>query len=344
LVNRAILGVPGFRALCTKIASQWVSDNGAIMSASHDNPAPSDGDERTTPRFLTVRQLADYLQVNEKKVYSLVREGALPATKLTGKWLFPRDLVDQWLLESSHGGLLTDRIVIAGSDDPLLFRAITHVANTVRSQALISYTATGSQLGLSLLSHRRADVCGIHWGPAEESHNRHPALIRQFVQSADWALVRLFRREQGLLVSPGMWSTPIDIEEFFNPQVRWVERQEGAGSQRFLREMIAQHDLDPAKRRITGHASTEREAASMLAMGHAEVAPGVRAAATEFGLDFVSIGWEAFDFALYRGIFFRNLFQQLLEYLRGSDCRRQASMLGGYDLAELGTLVWTGKA
>ena len=313
------------------------------MSASKDKIAGPPDSPSKRPRFLSVRQLADYLQVNEKKIYSLVRDGALPATKLTGKWLFPRDLVDQWLLESSHGGLLTDRIVIAGSDDPLLFRAITHVANTVQSQALISYTATGSQLGLSLLAHRRADVCGIHWGPVEESTHRHPALIRQFVQSADWALVRLFRREQGLLVSPGMWSAPIRVEDFFHPQVRWVERQEGAGSQRFLRELIARHDLDPAKRRITGHASTEREAASMLAMGQAEVVPGARAAATEFGLDFVSIGWEAFDFALYRGIFFRNLFQQLLDYLRGSDCRRQAKMLGGYDLAELGTLVWSGN-
>ena len=230
---------------------------------------------------------------------------------------------------------------LSGNALPAGFRS--HVANVVQSQALISYTATGSQLGLSLLAHRRADVCGIHWGPAEESLQRHPALIRQFVQSADWALVRLFRREQGLLVSPGMWSAPIRIEDFFHPQVRWVERQEGAGSQRFLRDVIAQHDLDPAKRRITGHASTEREAAALLAMGQAEVAPGARAAATEFGLDFVSIGWEAFDFALYRGIFFRNLFQQLLDYLRGSDCRRQARMLGGYDLAELGTLVWTGN-
>ena len=103
------------------------------------------------PRFMTVKQVAAYLQVNEKKVYGLVQEGKIPATKLTGKWLFPRDLVDQWLLESSHGGLLTDRIVIAGSDDPLLFRAITQVATSLQSHALISYTATGSQLGLSLL-------------------------------------------------------------------------------------------------------------------------------------------------------------------------------------------------
>jgi excisionase family DNA binding protein len=303
--------------------------------------APNDNDD-AQPRFMTVKQVATYLQVNEKKIYALVREGKIPASKLTGKWLFPRDLVDQWLLESSHGGLLTDRIVVAGSDDPLLFRAITQVANSLQSRALISYTATGSQLGLSLLAHRRADVCGIHWGPAEESQQRHPALIRQFVQSGDWALVRLFRREQGLLVAPGYWSADMGVDGLFQRGVRWVERQEGAGSQRFLRELISEHDLDPADRRITGRASTEREAASLIAMGQAEVAPGVRAAAVEFGLDFVPIGWEAFDLALHRGIFFRNLFQQLLDYLRGNDCRRQANMLGGYDLAELGTLVWTG--
>jgi excisionase family DNA binding protein len=292
---------------------------------------------------MTVKQVAAYLQVNEKKIYALVREGKIPATKLTGKWLFPRDLVDQWLLESSHGGLLTDRIVIAGSDDPLLFRAVTHVATALQSRALMSYAATGSQLGLMLLARRRADVCGIHWGPADESYQRHPALIRQFVQAGDWALVRLFRREQGLLVAPGLWSAETGFEGLFQRGVRWFERQEGAGSQRFLRELISREELDPADRRITGRASTEREAASLVAMGQAEVGPGVRAVANEFGLDFVPIGWEAFDLALHRGIFFRRLFQRLLDYLRGDECRRQANMLGGYDLSELGNLVWTGS-
>jgi len=307
-----------------------------------DDPAGQAGGE-SLPRFMTVRQVAAYLQVNEKKIYSLVSEGKIPASKLTGKWLFPRDLVDQWLLESSHGGLLTDRIVVAGSDDPLLFRAITQVANSLRSRALISYASTGSQLGLSLLAQRRADVCGIHWGPAEESHLRHPALLRQFAQSSDWILVRAFRREQGLVVSPGLWSAQAGVEELFRQQARWVERQEGAGSQRFLQELISRHDLDPADRRITCRASTEREVASLIAMGQADVGPGVRSAAAEFGLDFMPIGWEAFDLALHRGIFFRKLFQELLDYLRGADCRRQANMLGGYDLGELGTLVWSGN-
>ncbi|MBW1775647.1 MAG: helix-turn-helix domain-containing protein, partial [Deltaproteobacteria bacterium] len=36
------------------------------------------------------KEVARFLGVNEKMVYSLVSEKGLPATKITGKWLFPR--------------------------------------------------------------------------------------------------------------------------------------------------------------------------------------------------------------------------------------------------------------
>ena len=81
---------------------------------------------RPRPRqtYLTVKQVAEYLQLNEKKIYALVQEGRIPATRATGKWLFPKQLVDDWLIETAHGGALSDRLVIGGSDDPLLAYAI----------------------------------------------------------------------------------------------------------------------------------------------------------------------------------------------------------------------------
>ena len=318
------------------------------MSTRKSTPRPSSTGADATqvtaaepPRFMTVREVARYLRLNEKKVYELVNEGRIPATRLTGKWLFPRHLVDQWLLESSHGGLLTDRMVIAGSDDPLLYRAIMLLATGLRGQASVSYAVTGTQLGLSLLARRRADVCALHWGPEAESGQRHPALLRQYPQHADWVLVRLCRREQGLIMAQDLWAATGRFEQLFRPQVRWAERQEGAGSQRFLQEIVAQHGADPADRRVTARAYSERDAAAAIAMGQADVAPGIRAAAVEFGLEFQPIGWEAFDLALPRAIFFRTLFRQLLDELRGAECQRLARLLGGYDLAGVGTLVWS---
>jgi len=312
-----------------------------VTTISQPAAAPTEAQAVETPRFMSVRQVARYLQINEKKVYALVNEGRIPATRLTGKWLFPRDLVDQWLLESSHGGLLTDRLVIAGSDDPLLYRAVTMMAAELQGRALVSHAATGTQLGLAVLARRRCDVCAIHWGPERESLQRHPALLRQYVQHKDWILVRLGRREQGLIMTPGLWGGDSRIDQLFAPEVRWVARQEGAGSQRFLREIIAERGLDPADRRITARAYSERDAASAVATGQADVAAGVRAAAGEFGLEFVPIGWEAFDLAMSRGMYFRTLFRSLLDTLRGAECKRLAQVFGGYDTAELGKIVWS---
>ncbi|MFL6654160.1 MAG: substrate-binding domain-containing protein [Sulfurifustis sp.] len=290
---------------------------------------------------MSVKQIAEYLDIHEKKVYALAAEGTIPATKVTGKWLFPRELVDQWLLESAHGGVLTDRLVIAGSDDPLLHRAVMQIANEIQGRALVTYASTGTQLGLGLLARRRADVCGIHWGPAKESDHRHLAVIRQYPRHREWIMQRAFYREQGLIIAPGLDSSS-DIRTLFEPRLRWAMRQEGAGSQRFLRETLAEHGVDASSLRVTAHACSEREAASLVAMDQADVAPGARAAAAEFGLEFVSIGWEAYDLVLYRGIYFRTLFQKLIEQLRGADCQRWARLLGGYDFADSGKLVWSG--
>ena len=292
-------------------------------------------------RFMSVKQVAEYLDIHEKKVYALAAEGVIPATKVTGKWLFPRDLIDQWLIESAHGGVLTDRLVVAGGDDPLLFRAIMQLAHEVQGRALITYTSTGTQLGLSLLARQRADICGMHWGPAKESEHRHLAVIRQYPRYRDWVVQRAFYREQGLIVANGAGGNG-GLQALFEPHVRWAMRQEGAGSQRFLRETLVHQGVDVASLRVSAHAYSEREAASLVAMDQADAAPGARAAAAEFGLEFISIGWEAYDLVLYRGVYFRTLFQKLLEQLKGPECQRWARILGGYDFADAGKLIWNG--
>ncbi len=311
-----------------------------------DAPVPlrDSGAQSSLPRFLSVRQVADYLQINEKKVYALASEGRIPGTKITGKWLFPRDLVDQWLTESSHGGVLTDRLVVAGSDDPLLNRVISRLAEETQAHALVSYTPTGTRLGLSLLSAGRCDVAAIHWGPVEESHLRHPALISQFAEHQQWVMVRAFLREQGLIVSPKVPEKDREVKALAAQRFRWALRQEGAGSMRFLDEALSKHKLKVTDLNTATTARSEREAAAAIAMGEADVAPGCHAAATEAGLSFVSTGWEAFDLVLYRAIFFRTLFQKMLDRFKDIDTQSVGVALDGYEFEDLGKLVWAAQS
>lgn len=289
---------------------------------------------------MNVKQVAAYLHLNEKKIYTLVNEGSIPATKVTGKWMFPRELVDRWILDSSHGGLLTDRLVIAGSDDPLLYRVIMQFASDTGSHALICYTPTGTRPGLDLLQASRVDACGMHWGPNEESHLRHPALLQQYAQHHQWILIRLFRREQGVMLSSEAYDQTREVEDLFDQRFRWALRQNGAGAQRFLMEMLSRHNLNVDHLNAELTALSEREAAAAIAMKIADAAPGARAAASEYGLKFLPAGWESFDLALPRSIWFRRLLQELLTRLKSRASLALAESLTGYDLCGSGELVW----
>lgn len=46
---------------------------------------------------LTVKQLADYLQVNELTIYKKVKEGLIPAVKLGRALRFKKSVIDKWL-------------------------------------------------------------------------------------------------------------------------------------------------------------------------------------------------------------------------------------------------------
>ena len=282
--------------------------------------------------YLTVKQVAEYLQLNEKKIYALVQEGRIPATRATGKWLFPKRLVDDWLIETAHGGALTDRLVIGGSDDPLLAYAIGLVAGQLGAEAIVAYCPGGTRLGLAQLSKRRAQAAAIHWGLAVDAPRAHPRLIEGYAGHEEWTIVQIALRDQGVILRRGLEGKTI---EQLTRRQRWLRRQAGAGSQLFLDSVL--RDAGLAIEPII-EATSERQAAAMIALGAADCAPGIRAAAAEFGLEFLPLGQEAFDLVLPRAVYFRALFQQLIRALGGPESRKLAKLLGGYDLTALGAL------
>ncbi|WP_245391622.1 helix-turn-helix transcriptional regulator [Thioflexithrix psekupsensis] len=295
------------------------------------------------PPFLNVKQVADYLQLHEKKVYSLLNEGQIPATKVTGKWLFPRELIDQWLLDNSYAGVFADRLLIAGADDPLLYRMVALLSAEWQEQALMAHHPTPVQWGLSLLAQRRVDAAVIHWGPSVESHLRHAALIQQYPQHSQWLIIRLFEREQGLLFSPKIAHyAQLPIEQLLQKSLHWVTRQEGSGTQWFLLELLARYHVKWAELTRVTEARSVREVGGLLITQQADIAVGSRAMAHELGLTFMALDWEAIDVALNRGVYFRHLFQQFLAFLQTPATQALSQSLRGYRLDRSGKMIWSG--
>jgi excisionase family DNA binding protein len=46
--------------------------------------------------IMTVKQVAEYLQMDEHTVYKLARSGQIPSVKIAGQWRFKKDVIDKW--------------------------------------------------------------------------------------------------------------------------------------------------------------------------------------------------------------------------------------------------------
>src|SRR5437870_11407265 len=76
--------------------------------------------------LMSAKEVAIYLGIHEKQVYALARRGTIPCTRVTGKWLFPKKLIDEWIEDSAKKSLHKHQeeerpfLLAAGSDDPIL--------------------------------------------------------------------------------------------------------------------------------------------------------------------------------------------------------------------------------
>lgn len=54
--------------------------------------------------IMTIREVAEYLKVNERTIYRLLAAQKLPAFKVGGAWRFRRTDIDSWIASQSEGG------------------------------------------------------------------------------------------------------------------------------------------------------------------------------------------------------------------------------------------------
>jgi excisionase family DNA binding protein len=50
---------------------------------------------------MTVKDVADYLQLSTDTVYKLAQDGKIPACKIVGVWRFKRETIDVWVKQGA---------------------------------------------------------------------------------------------------------------------------------------------------------------------------------------------------------------------------------------------------
>jgi excisionase family DNA binding protein len=296
--------------------------------------------------LLNTREVAEFLDINEKMVYSLISEKRLPATKVTGKWLFPRHLVEQWLESETinyprasnplppYHGLL----IISGSNDILLDRTIS-LFNSIYMDHMAVFGNTGSLGGIRALRHNLCHMASSHLLQDDEKEYNFDFASQELTQVP--AIVNFCRREQGILVAKGNPKGIREIKDFAKKDIRIVNRPVGTGTRLLLdgelkKAGISKDEIEGYNTIIERHLDIGIEVLS----GRADAGPGIRTVAGLLNLDFLPLRWERFDLIMPKDRFFDRGIQLFLGLLRNQSFKDLARNLPGYDINLTGEMVY----
>ncbi len=292
-------------------------------------------------KFLTTSEVSNLLKINEKKVYSLAKNGIIPGTKVTGKWIFPENKLKEYLtlkaIENIKGGipdvLIKNNILIgAGSDDPMLSKVF---GNFFKKTGInIFYTTVGSQKGIELLKIKISHFALSHlFDSATATFNI--SYLKEKTSGNDYIVLNLFKREIGIISKNKLRS----LEELNKREFVFVLRQKGSGTRNYTDYLFSQNIIK--KSSIKFHDEevfSHFDLAQMVKNNPNFIGIGTHSSAKIFDLQFFKLLDENFDLITSKEFFFSKVFQKLYEFIREdiSHCVR----ISGYDFSLSGRILY----
>ena len=300
-------------------------------------------------QYLNTKEVAQLLQVNEKVVYNLVSEKGLPATKVTGKWLFPRHLVEEWvdlyivnLPMAGTPSLESGRLFVAGSDDLLIQKALS-LYNSQSSDSLAYFANIGSMGGLKALRQGVCHIAACHLLQDDNQEYNFQFADNELDRSP--VFVNFSKRQQGLLLAKNNPKRITSIADLARDGVRIVNRPLNTGTRLLLDYEISRSDISTSD--IVGY---EREVSRHIDAGfailnhEADAAPAISPVAELLGLEFLPLRWERFDLLISRERFFEPPVQRFINLLHDAQFKEEANKFSGYDMSISGKMVYPDNA
>jgi excisionase family DNA binding protein len=293
---------------------------------------------------MNTRQVAGYLGINEKKIYGLAKAGKIPCTRVTGKWMFPRKLIDSWIERSA---VVHERkelrsktrplVLAAGSDDPSV-AVLRELFEQRTKPASFFFDTVGSSGGLAALRDGVVDLATAHLlDPVSGEYNL--PFVKHLL-GAGTVVVQLFYRQLGLVVAPGNPMNIRAIADLARPKVRLINRQTGSGTRLYLDHVLARLKVDSGK--IKGYetsVSTHVDVGLRVLRGEVDAGLATMTTAGMLGLDFVPLARERFDAVIPQDRFFSPAIQALLSIVGSREFRARLEAMGGYDGGESGRII-----
>lgn len=231
-----------------------------------------------------------------------------------------------------------DKTILATGSHDLSLSLLEDALKRRVPGARISATNVGSIAGLVALGRGEAHLTGCHLLDPQSGEYNLPD-VRRLLADRDVRVVSLVRRRQGLIVMRGNPKRIESLEDLARSDVRFVNRQSGAGTRVLLDYRMAKIGLKPADvRGYEREEFTHMGVAVAVKSGMADVGLGIQQAAAALGLDFAPIDVEDYDLVMLEDFARSALGESLLATIACEEFTRNVSKLAGYDGSRSGVI------
>lgn len=300
-------------------------------------------------QLMNTKEVAEYLDIHEKQVYALIKSGRIPCTKVTGKWIFPKKFIDEWIEQNAKDGLkqarkkssqISGAVLAAGSNDPVLDMLLT-ATKKAHPDFYIFSANIGSTQGLKALNSGMTEIALSHLYDAESGKYNIPYLGK-YLPDISPVVVNLFKRDIGFIFTQEKAGSVKGFESLTCDNIRFINRQEGSGTRLLIDYYLEKESI--SKEKITGYQNevyTHFEVGLAIVSGQADVGIASAAISNLLGLSFLPITSECFDMIMDQSTYFQPGVQSFIETLKADSFRSRVEKIGGYDFIDSGKLLYT---
>ncbi len=252
-----------------------------------------------------------FIEIPENKL--ILEEGDEVEVRLFSK-LRPADLV----IIGSHCIGIDVLLAILRREMPLMAKVIN----------------VGSTGGILAVRRGEADIAGTHLLDESGVYNV-PVIKRYGVKNA--VLVKGYLREQGLVVAKGNPKNIRGFEDLLRKDVVFINRNKGSGTRilidMYLSEVASSKgiDLDELVLKIKGYeieAKTHTSVAVAVATGKADVGVAIKSVADKYGLDFIPLRSEEYDFLIPKSRLEKKPVKAFIEVLKSEEFASELEKVG----------------
>ena len=223
---------------------------------------------------------------------------------------------------------IENSVIITGSHDPL----IDEIHDIIKKQGsgfVITSSHVGSMGAITALRNSQAHMGCIHLlDTATGEYNK--SYVEKYFPDGGVKLVKGVGRVQGLMVKKG---NPLGIKEFSDiTKGRYVNRQQGSGTRILCDCLIEKNGMK--KSDIEGYRNeefTHTAVAALIAAGNADCGLGILSAAKMYGLDFLPVCVEEYDFLVDERYYDSEAVQQILTVVKSEEFKNVLKKMGGYE-------------